>query len=52
MIINFDNDGIITEWFFSRKGYKKARWRRKGQRWLDYNIKTFPGFSGTIIVIS
>lgn len=37
-----------TEWHFWRKAYRKARWRRLGQRMVDDFIKN--GFHGLIVV--
>ena len=50
MTIEFDINGN-TVWHFYRKAYRKARWRKVGQRLLDYELKNFPGYSGLIIVI-
>ena len=50
MTIEFDKGGNVT-WRFYRKAYKKARWRRLGQRSLNYVLKNYPGYSGLIIVV-
>lgn len=50
MTIEFDKGGNVT-WCFYRKAYKKARWRRLGQRLLNYELKIYPGYSGLIIVV-
>lgn len=47
MFIIVHKDGQI-EWHFWRKSYRKARWRKLGQRMLDDYIKH--GLQGLIIV--
>ena len=37
-----------TKWYFLRKSYRKARWRKLGQRMIDYYIKH--GSYGLIVV--
>lgn len=49
MTITFDERGNV-QWNFYRKAYKKSRWRKCGQRQLDYMLKS--GYkSGLILVI-
>ncbi len=48
MLIVVDYDGTAT-WTFSRKSYRKARWRRAGQRMVDDVKKNYPGFVSYII---
>jgi len=38
MTIFFDENGNSL-WKFYRKSYRKARWRKSGQRKLDYMLK-------------
>ena len=49
MSIEIGKDGIV-KWFFYKKSYKKARWRKFGQRFLDDFRKT-PGAYGLIFVV-
>ena len=46
MFIKIFKDGTI-KWYFHRKAYKKARWRKLGQRLINYFQKT-PGAYGLI----
>ena len=39
------------EWNFYRKGYRKARWRRLGQRLLNRMQEEFPGYDTLIVVL-
>ena len=48
MVIEIDKDGSVR-YTFIRKSYRKARWRRLGQRLLRDFLKT-PGAAGLIIV--
>ena len=53
MTIEISKDGKI-KWSFYRKHYKKARWRRAGQRELNWFLKFMeenPGAYGIIIVV-
>ena len=53
MTFNVAVDGS-AEWHFYRKAYRKARWRRLGQRCLnDFHRfqKEHPGAHGLIIVV-
>ena len=50
MTITVDKQGNIV-WHIYRKSYKKARWRRVGQRCINDMLKNFPGYDGLIIVI-
>lgn len=43
-------DGVVT-WRFYRKAYRKARWRRLGQRQLNITLKYYPNYDGIIIVV-
>lgn len=49
MTITYDVHGN-AEWRFYRKSYRKSRWRKEGQRMLDYLLKNYPGTSGIILV--
>lgn len=50
MLIEVFEDGSV-KWHFFRKSYRKARWKREGDRQLQYFQKHFPGGSGMIGVI-
>lgn len=49
MLIKVANDGTV-KWIFRRKSYRKARWRKLGQRFLNDFQKT-PGAYGLILVV-
>ena len=49
MTIDIAKDGTV-KWIFYRKSYRKARWRRLGQRLLNDFQKT-PGAYGLILVV-
>lgn len=49
MTIDIAKDGTV-KWIFHRKSYRKARWRRLGQRLLNDFRKT-PGAYGLILVV-
>jgi len=49
MVIWVEKDGTVR-WVFRRKSYRKARWRKLGQRLLD-DFKKTPGVSGMIFVV-
>ena len=48
MLIERKEDGA-TIWTFYRKQYRKARYRRWGQRAIKYLDKKRPGWSGLIV---
>ena len=48
MCIRKTKDGRI-KWTFHRKQYKKARYRRWGERQIHYLDKKRPGWSGIIV---
>lgn len=50
MTIKVDAYGNAV-WVFYRKSYRKARWRRVGQRLLDEVQRRYPGYSGLIVVV-
>ena len=50
MTIKVDAYGNAV-WVFYRKSYRKARWRRVGQRLLDEVQRCYPGYSGLIVVV-
>ena len=49
MMISIALDGTV-KWRFDRKSYRKARWRKLGQRMIDDILKE-PGAYGMIYVI-
>ena len=49
MIIKYDSEGNVT-WIIYVKQYKKARYRKKGQRLLNYMLREFEGSHSLIIV--
>lgn len=49
MAIKVEKDGTV-KWIFHRKSYRKARWRRLGQRLLNDFQKT-PGAYGLILIV-
>lgn len=49
MIIKVEDWGEV-KWIFYRKSYKKARWRKLGQRLLD-DFQKMPGAKGIIFVV-
>lgn len=49
MLIKISKDGTV-KWIFYRKSYRKARWRRLGQRMLNDFYK-IPGTHGLIFVV-
>ena len=50
MTIEIDVHGNVT-WNFYRKSYKKSRWRKVGQRQLNYMQKHFSNYSSCLIVV-
>ena len=47
MIIEYNEDGSVV-WQFFRKGYRKARWRRAGERMLRTRVGMYR--SGMILI--
>ena len=48
MTIDIDREGNVS-WHFYRKSYKKARWRRAGQRQVNCILEEYSGHSSLII---